>query len=54
MITESIEELCLLIEEEGTLLGVSDSGCSKTVAGERWLNNYVIELPKELSILIIT
>jgi hypothetical protein len=38
-INDSVEELCLLIEEAGCR-GVLDSACSKTVAGLKWIEQY--------------
>ena len=51
MVSENEEQLCLLIEEAG-LQGVIDSACSKTVAGIRFILNFLYVLAAEMKDLI--
>ena len=39
LVSQKEENLCYLVEEAGSR-GVLDSGCSKSVAGVRWVGNY--------------
>ena len=39
LVSHDEQELCLLIEEAGCR-GVLDTGCSRSVAGFTWINNY--------------
>ena len=51
MVMNTEEQLCLMVEEAG-VRGVIDSACSKTVAGIKYVNNYLMHLPESAQELI--
>ena len=48
LVSQEEEKLCYLVEEAGSR-GVLDSGCSKSVAGVRWVGNYTNAISPEFS-----